>query len=607
MNCDAFIKSNDTYDVIIPTESLERYPSIPVCVQHISNNLDIHYYERGSVPPLSIQTYTYTAIPKCFGLLDTVALEVSGILQLQNQPALSLRGQGILVGFIDTGITYTNACFKDSAGATRILSIWDQTATPDEFEVSGEAEAEMLSESEIVDPLQIRNRQNENRTRKRQSPDGFEYGVEYTKADIDEALIAENPYEIVPQRDENGHGTLLASIACGSEDAAANFIGAAPFCDIAMVKVKEAKQYLRDFYYIPKDTPAYQENDIMAAVAYLEQKARQLQKPLIICLGMGTNNGSHSGGSELEEYLNAVGTLYRRCVVIASGNEANAKHHFHGTSNATFGVSGNNSGNALQSDPVEVEIDVEKDMPGFYLELWAAAPEVFAVSVTSPSGRKLPQIATRVGDHQEYSFVLEGTRVEIDYRSVGRTRGDQLVFVRFDKAVRGIWTLSVYPDTTITGNFNVWLPMKGMLPTDVFFLRPDPDITLTSPSSAQIPITVGGYQTVDKGLYIDSGRGFTVSSVVKPDFCAPAVNVQGVGTRDNYVTVSGTSVAAAVTAGACAQLMEWGIFRQDALSLNSVEIGNVLIRGCDRDRGIIYPNTKWGFGRLNVYQAFLAL
>lgn len=345
----------------------------------------------------------------------------------------------------------------------------------------------------------------------------------------------------------------------------------------------------------------------MAAVAYLEQKARQLQKPLVICLGMGTNNGSHSGGSELEEYLNAVGTLYRRCVVIASGNEANAKHHFHGTSNVTFGPSGNNARNALQSNPVEVEIDVENDMPGFYLELWASAPEVFAVSVTSPSGRRLPQIATRVAAHQEYSFVLEGTSVEIDYRSVGRTRGDQLVFVRFDKAARGIWTLSVYPDTTITGNFHVWLPMKGMLPFDVFFLRPDPDITLTSPSSAQIPITVGGYQVADKGIYMDSGRGFTVNSVMKPDFCAPAVRVQGVGARGNYVTASGTSVAAAITAGACAQLMEWGIFRQNALSLNSVEIGNILIRGCDRNRDTVYPNTSWGFGRLNVYQAFLTV
>lgn len=600
MSCDALIKSNDTYDIIIAPESLERYPVDPACVQRISGNLEIHYYKRTEVTPLSIQTYTYTAIPKCYGLLDTTALEVSGILQLQNQPALSLRGQGVLVGFIDTGIAYENSCFRTSAGLTRIQAMWDQTATPREEGTPSEATDQKEGEGQkATDEEQPQG--------SGLPPEGFEYGVEYTREEIDQALTLENPHMLVPQRDENGHGTLLASIACGSEDAAANFVGAAPLCDIAMVKVKEAKPYLRDFYYIPDGIPVYQENDIMAAVAYLEQKARQLQKPLILCIGMGTNNGSHSGGSELEEYLNTVGALWRRCVVVASGNEASARHHFHGMSNVTFLTPGNNENNALQSGPVEVEINVEKDMPGFYLELWAAAPEEFAVTITAPSGRKLPQAASRISAHQEYNFLLEGTTVEIDYRSVGRTRGDQLVFVRFDKAAHGIWTMSVYPDTTITGNFNVWLPMQGMLAGDVFFLRPDPDITLTCPSSAQIPITVGGYQTTDNGLYINSGRGYTVNSIIKPDFAAPAVGVQGVGIRGNYVTASGTSIGAAITAGACAQLMEWGVYRQESFSLNSVELGNELIRGCDRNRDMVYPNTAWGYGRLNVYQAFLGL
>ena len=91
-----------------------------------------------------------------------------------------------------------------------------------------------------------------------------------------------------------------------------------------------------------------------------------------------------------------------------------------------------------------------------------AGKKVFLGAADTFRAAAVEQIAARVAAHQEYSFVLEGTNVEIDYRSVGRTRGDQLVFVRFDKAARGIWTLSVYPDTTITGNFHVWLPMKGI-------------------------------------------------------------------------------------------------------------------------------------------------
>ena len=83
-----------------------------------------------------------------------------------------------------------------------------------------------------------------------ETPEGILYGAEYTKEMIDRALTAENPYEVVPSRDENGHGTFLAGVACGGEDAAADFIGAAPQAQIAVVKLKEAKPYLREFFFV---------------------------------------------------------------------------------------------------------------------------------------------------------------------------------------------------------------------------------------------------------------------------------------------------------------------------------------------------------------------
>ena len=162
----------------------------------------------------------------------------------------------------------------------------------------------------------------------------------------------------------------------------------------------------------------------------------------------------------------------------------------------------------------------------------------------------------------------------------------------------------MYPDTTIPGNFHVWLPMTGMLPSDVIFLRPNPDITLTVPSAAEIPVTVGGYQTADGSLYVNSGRGYSTNGIVKPDFVAPAVGIPAVGPRGNYVTMTGTSAAAAIAAGACAQMMEWGEVRNN-YSLNSVEIGNLLIRGCKRSDDRTYPNTSWGYGKMNIYQSFV--
>lgn len=142
------------------------------------------------------------------------------------------------VGFIDTGIDYRNQVFRYSDGSTRIFRIWDQTV------------------------------------RSGKKPEGIGYGSEYTRVQINEALQQEDPLLVVPSMDTNGHGTFVAGVTCGSEDIANQFIGAVPLAEIAVVKLKEAKPYLRDFYFIPEGVPAYQENDIMMAVSYLDGLAR---------------------------------------------------------------------------------------------------------------------------------------------------------------------------------------------------------------------------------------------------------------------------------------------------------------------------------------------
>ena len=48
----------------------------------------------------------YASVPKLFTFLNTAGLEESGILTALSQPVLGLTGQGILVGFLDSGIDY---------------------------------------------------------------------------------------------------------------------------------------------------------------------------------------------------------------------------------------------------------------------------------------------------------------------------------------------------------------------------------------------------------------------------------------------------------------------------------------------------------------------
>ena len=105
-NCREQVYSNDYFDFIINTGNRMYLPGEVECVQPISQEHSIIYYPREGLAPLEISTYTYSSIPKCYGLLDQTALEVTGILRLQNQPALALKGNGVLVGFLDTGIDY---------------------------------------------------------------------------------------------------------------------------------------------------------------------------------------------------------------------------------------------------------------------------------------------------------------------------------------------------------------------------------------------------------------------------------------------------------------------------------------------------------------------
>ena len=71
--------------------------------------------------------------------------------------------------------------------------------------------------------------------------------------------------------------------------------------------------------------------------------------------------------------------------------------------------------------------------------------------------------------------------------------------------------------------------------------------------------------------------------------------------------MTGTSAAAAITAGAAALLMEWGIIQQNMPTINGDLIKSLFISGCRRDENISYPNIKWGYGKLDLYNTFLSL
>lgn len=332
----------------------------------------------------------------------------------------------------------------------------------------------------------------------------------------------------------------------------------------------------------------------MLAVQYADGFAELFERPVVICLGLGTNYGDHAGSSPLGRYLNAVAVKRNRGVVVAGGNEGNARHHYQGSLNRQD-VEGGGTRN--------VEVRVEEGVDGFILELWGGIPDAYTVSIRSPGGEVVPRVWLGVMDSVTYSFVYEKTRVTIAGSLVDPASGEELVLMRLMDPTPGIWTFQVSAAReSFNGEFHMWLPISQFLSAPVYFLEASPYITLTEPSLSMEVITVSTYNAANNSFYVDSGRGFSRVGTIKPDLAAPGVDVPTLEGRG-----SGSSLAAAITAGAVAQFMQWAVVEGNNIVVESRTIKNYLIRGASRNSNMIYPNREWGYGRLNMVGTFEAL
>ena len=555
------IVSNDYYDLItdfvLPGGVSGNLRD--AVYQPVSGEIGISYVNRNDIPPMSVSNFTYPIIPSLYGLMqiaesfDPTPLIHSGITQMQGS-ALALTGRGVVIGFLDTGIRFEEEVFRNEDGSTRILGIWDQTIQTG------------------------------------QPPAGILYGTEYQREQINEALQSENPRQIVPSYDEIGHGTALASVAAGSSlRNGLGFLGAAPQADIVMVKLRQAKQHLREFYLVDESVLAYAESDVMVALKYLESYAVSLNRPLIICMGIGTSMGDHEGHSTLATYLNQIATRRSRVVIVCGGNEGNSAHHYVGTS-----IEG------LRETVDNVEIRVDGTQIGFTAELWGSVPARHSIAIRSPGGEVTPTVDFREQESRRFTFIYERTTIEVDHILVEQGSGEELIFFRFIAPTPGIWTIQVtISESNGESNFHIWLPLTQFLQSNTYFLRPSPYITLTEPANIREVISVTTYNDVNGSFWAESGRGFTRLSRIKPDICAPGVNISTIlGKR------TGSSMAAALTAGAAALFMEWAVVRGNQTRVESRELKNYLIRGADRSPEIDYPSREWGYGRLNLAGTF---
>ncbi|WP_246213142.1 S8 family peptidase [Aminipila butyrica] len=525
---------------------------------HTVSDLYIICYVRSEDFP-EMMTYMgsdfINSISNVFGLTDQPSLEDSGIIQVQSQPYLNLLGSGVLLGFVDTGIDYTLPVFLYEDGTSKIHAIYDQSipGTP---------------------------------------PEGFPLGQEYTNQQINEALASDDPYALVPHQDVSGHGTFLASVAAGRP--VDGYTGAAPDSEIIMVKLKKTSPFYLDYYCVPPEQDnAFSSTAIMMGVQYILRKAQELKRPVVICIGLGSNYDSHDGESLLEDYLFNTCTIPGVCTCISVGNESQARHHFFQQVTST-------------DPPTNVDIRVGENAGDIFLIVTNKYSDRLSISARSPTGELISRVPAKAGRTYTTQLILERSTVSISYYFPVGGSGNQATIIRILDATPGVWSIIIYGDIIIEGQINAWLPLTGFVSPTVEFLSYTPYSTITSPAINLGPIRCGAYNNFNNSLYPRSSWGPTRHSQNVPDFVAPGYQVGGFYPT-GYGTMDGTSVATAITAGASALMMQWGIVEGNDPGFNTPTIRTYLIRGCRRSENIQYPNVQWGYGTLNLMQTFIAM
>lgn len=553
----------------------------------LENYYAILYVPEGIAGQVQIDSYSYQTIPKCFTYMDLESLAASNVLRLHNHPYLSARGRGTLIAVIDSGIDYTHPVFRDTEfGAdipveglpgmipSKIRGIWDQTVTGD----FRNPDPDMAAGNGSVSVLQ------------QFAP----YGRVYSNEEINRALASEDPYAVVPSRDEDGHGTMLASIAAGRLIANENFSGAAPEAALLIIKLKPAKQYLKDFYLLPEEAQVYQEDDIMAGAAFAIQCAKYYQMPLSICIGLGTSQGAHLGQGALAQYLTYINGFPKNAVSLAAGNEGAARHHFGGRLEPGEGTQ-------------TVELRVGERTSGFAMEFWGETPEEYLVSLQSPIGETLEICSSLGAGDQELSFIFVETRVLVNYVEVESRTGNTLIFFRFFSPASGIWRFQIRGRGNRGAAYHLWLPVQRLLSEDTFFLASTPDTTITAPGDSIDSMTATAYRARDNSLYVEASRGYLADGAQKPVLAFPGVDVKAAVPGGGYAIASGTSMAAAQCAGISALLQEWAIIKENDPYYNGNSVRHDLVRGAVQNENRPYPNADWGYGRADLYRTFESL
>ena len=528
--------------------SLESVRSISTSVTELMNGYAVIVVREERIEELAgIPEVEFIEKPKSLYFQADAGRQVSCIDTVQSAP-YNLSGRGVLIGIVDSGIDYANPDFRNEDGTTRIVSLWDQSASGN-------------------------------------PPAGYTVGSEFTREEIN-TVLEENAsggfpgldMGMVLSRDMSGHGTAVAGIAAGNGRGSEGRIyrGTAPESELIIVKMG-----------IPRQEGFPRTTELMMGVDYVIRKALELRMPVAVNISFGNTYGSHDGTSLVERFLNDIADTWKNVICIGSGNE------------------GTIAGHTAERVSDEEEAVQERE-PALNIQIWKSYVDEMNISISSPSGERVGPLREILGPQR---FVLGDTELLVYYGEPKPYSVRQEIYISFiprqSYVDSGVWQIVLTPRRIVDGVYQMWLPAQAALNVGTSFLTPVSTSTLTIPSTASLAVTVAAYDARTFSYADFSGRGpaavYEGSNVLKPDLAAPGVLVNAPVPGGGYSAFSGTSFAAPFVTGSAALLMEWGIVRGNDPYLYGEKVKAYLRRGARELPGYsVWPNSLLGFGALCV-------
>lgn len=451
-------------------------------------------------------------------------------------------GDGVLIGIVDVGgFDFSHPDFADGNGGTRFVSIWDQ---------GGNARPPPRGEG----------------------PGRFDYGAEFTKKDLDQALakassVGVPAYELErqSQAETSSHGTHVASIAAGNRGVCRK----AYLAGVLVSLSPDDSDRRRTF----SDSTR-----IAHAVDYLLRLAEKKGNiPVSINVSLGTNGHAHDGSSAVSRWIDSALTVPGRSVCVAAGNAGQEVPQFEDDIGYVMGrihSSGTIPAAELYADLEWIVVgNGIADVSENELEVWFGPQDRLAVSVKPPGGRWIGPVEPQ--QFIENQLLGDGSFLSIYNELYHPANGANYIsvylspFLSEDGVVgvpAGQWVVRLHGREIRDGRYHAWIerddprrlgrigPREAWRFPSFFSERSLVDqSTVNSLACGSGVISVANLDEAAERISVTSSQGPTRDERFKPEIAAPGTDIVAANgfaaAGDDWVAMSGTSMASPYVTG----------------------------------------------------------